>query len=356
MRPEAAGWQEQAARSMSRSDPAMRKKIPRGRIPMIAIRRMLALACAAFVVSPARAQLGEPLHIRNLNPLVSIFGLPAWDTVAPGTRFETTFEIANHYRLSARGADRLILDGETERTTLSVAHGFGDRWSFGAEVPYYRLNGGFLDNVIDAWHSAFGLPDGGRNRRPEDQLLFSIGRSGTSFFVLNRPRSGVGDVQLKLAKLIGTDRQFTVEVGVKAPTGDETMLSGSGSTDAYVSLLRSQPLPTRRRPAGYYWGVGMVHAGKPDGIPFNANRWVYTGVVGGSWQPFAKFGLKAQLDVHGAFFDTPLEEFGETASLFTFAAWRPLGKRSTLDFAIVEDIRVSTAPDVEFQVAAKWRW
>ncbi len=323
---------------------------------MSSISRMLGVAVVACVASPVLAQEAEPLHSRNLNPLVSIFGLPAWDTVSPGNRLETTFEIANHYRVSVRGTDRLILDGETDRTTLSFAHGFDSGWSFGAELPYYHVSGGFLDNAIDAWHSAFRLPDGGRNRRPQDQLLFQIGRGATDFFVLDHPRSGIGDVQLKVAKAIGDERKFVVQVAAKLATGDATMLSGSGSTDASITLLRSRPLPARERPAGYYWGVGMVLAGKPEGIGFESNRWVYTGILGGSWRPWPKFGLKAQLDVHGAFFDTPLQEFGETASLFTFGAWHPLGRHGTLDFAIVEDIRVSTAPDFGVQVAAKWRW
>jgi hypothetical protein len=323
---------------------------------MSSIRRVLGVAVVACVASPALAQEAEPLHIRNLNPLVAIFGLPAWDTVSPGNRLATTFEIANHYRLSTRGTDRLILDGETERTTVAFAHGFDGGWSFGAELPYYHVSGGFLDNTIDAWHSAFGLPDGGRNLRPNDQLLFRIGHGGTDFFVLDHARSGIGDVQLKVAKALGDEQQFVVQIAAKLATGDATMLSGSGSTDASITLLRSQPLPGRKRPAGYYWGVGVVLAGKPEGIGFESNRWVYTGILGGSWRPWPKFGLKAQLDFHGAFFDTPLEEFGEAASLFTFGAWRPLGRHGTLDFAIVEDIRVSTAPDVGFQVAAKWHW
>ena len=323
---------------------------------MSSIRRMLGMVAVACVARPALAQEAEPLHVRNLNPLVSIFGLPAWDTVSPGNRLETTFEIANHYRISARGTDRVILDGETDRTTLSFAHGFDGGWSLGAELPYYHVSGGVLDNTIDAWHSAFRLPDGGRNRRPENQLSFQIGRGGSNFFVLDHARGGIGDVQLKVAKTMGDERHFVVQVAAKLATGDPTMLSGSGSTDASITVLRSQPLAGRKRPAGYYWGVGMILAGKPDGIAFTSNRWVYTGILGGSWRLWPKLGLKAQLDVHGAFFDTPLEEFGETASLFTFGAWRPLGRHGTLDFAIVEDIRVSTAPDVEFQVAAKWHW
>ena len=323
---------------------------------MSSIRRVFGMVAVAYVASPALAQEAEPFHIRNLSPLVAIFGLPAWDTVSPGDRFQTTFEIANHYRFSARGTDRLILDGETERTTLSFAHGFDGGWAFGAELPYYHVSGGFLDNTIDAWHSAFGLPDGGRNGRPEDQLTFRIGRGGTDFFVLDHSRSGIGDVQVKLAKTIGNERPFVVQVAAKLATGDATMLSGSGSSDVSITLLRSQALPARKRPAGYYWGVGMVLAGKPDGIGFESNRWVYTGILGGSWRPWPKFGLKAQLDFHGPFFDTPLKEFGQAASLFTFGAWRPVGRHGTLDFAIIEDIRVSTAPDVGFQVAAKWHW
>jgi hypothetical protein len=333
-------------------------KIPQRKDPkMISIRRVLGMVAVACVATPALAQQeAEPLHVRNLNPLVSIFGLPAWDTVAPGSRLETRAEIASHYRLSARGTDRLILDGETDRTTLSFAHGFDGGWSLGAELPYYHVSGGFLDSTIDAWHSAFGLPDGGRDLRPHDQLLFEIGRGGTDFFVLDHARSGIGDVQLKFAKAIGDERRFVVQVAAKLATGDATMLSGSGSTDASITLLRSQPLTVRKRPAGYYWGVGVVLAGTPDGIGFENNRWVYTGILGGSLRPWPKFGLKAQLDFHGAFFDTPLGEFGKTASLFTFGAWHPLGRHGTLDFSILEDTRVGTAPDFGVQVAAKWHW
>jgi hypothetical protein len=47
---------------------------------------------------------------------------------------------------------------------------------------------------------------------------------------------------------------------------------------------------------------------------------VPTGIVGGSWQALPKFGLKAQIDVHDAFYDSPLEEIGETAIQ---ATWQP---------------------------------
>jgi hypothetical protein len=322
---------------------------------MVIVRTSLALICASWS-GLAAAQLAEPVHVRNLNPLVAVFGLPAWDTVPIGTRLGVTGEVANHYRFSVQGDDLLMLDGETVRTTLSLTHGFASGWSLGFEVPYYRIGGGVLDDLIDGWHSAFGLPDGGRNGRPEGEFLYRFGDRVAPSFLLTQPQSGIGDTQLKFARLIGGDQGFVVQASVKLPTGDEEMLAGSGSGDWSLTLLRTRPLLARRRAAGYFWGVGMVRAGDPHGIAFESNTWVPTAVVGGSWQVLPKFGLKGQLDVHGAFFDSPLEEIGEPAIQATLSAWRRMGERGTLELAVVEDLNVSTAPDVVLQVAAAWQW
>ena len=322
---------------------------------MMIVRTIGGVAATVWSVLAA-AQLAEPLHVRNLNPLVAVFGLPAWDTVPIGTRFGVTGEVANHYRFSVRGNEVLMLDGETVRTNLSLTHGFASGWSLGIEVPYYHVGGGVLDDAIDGWHSAFNLPDGGRNARPEGEFLYRVGNRPTPSLVLTEPQSGVGDTQVKFARLFGEEQGFVVQASIKLATGDEDMLAGSGSTDWSLTLLRTRPLLARRRAAGYFWGVGVVRAGDPDRIDFNAHTWVPTGIVGGSWQAFPKFGLKGQLDIHGAFFDSALEEIGETAIQASFSAWRRTGERGTLEFAVVEDLAVSTAPDVVLQIAAAWQW
>ncbi|HVJ30340.1 MAG TPA: DUF3187 family protein [Gammaproteobacteria bacterium] len=314
-------------------------------------------ASVALWAAMAGAQLAEPVHVRNLNPLVSIFGLPAWDTVPIGTRFGVTAEVANHYRFSLEGNERLMLDGETVRTNFAFTHGFATGWSLGVEVPYYNVSGGVLDDAIDAWHSAFGMPDGGRNARPEDELLYAFGLDPLSpSFVLTEPQTGVGDTQVKFARLIGGEQGFVVQATVKLPTGDEDMLAGSGSSDWSVTLLRTRPLLARKRAAGYYWGVGLVRAGDAELVEFDANTWVPTGIIGGSWQLLPEFGFKGQIDVHGAFYDSQLEEIGETAIQATFSAWRRMGQRGQIELAVVEDLNVSTAPDVVLQVAAAWQF
>jgi hypothetical protein len=320
------------------------------------IARTIAGTIAAASCAVAAAQLAEPVHVRNLNPLVAVFGLPAWDTVPIGTRVGVTGEVANHYRFSQRGGERLALDGETVRATVSFTHGFASGWALGFELPYYRVSGGVLDDLVDAWHSAFGLPDGGRNARPEGELLFALGHPLAPSFVLTEPRSGPGDAQVKFARLVGPDQRFVVQASLKLPTGDEDLLAGSGSGDWSVTLLRTRPLLARKRPAGYYWGLGLVQAGDPQQLDFDAQTWIPAGVVGASWQALPKFGLKGQIDVHGRPYDSPLEEIGEPGVLATLSAWRRTGRRGQIELAIVEDVNVSTAPDVVVQVAAAWQW
>src|SRR4029078_10308924 len=99
----------------------------------------------------------EPMQIRNLNPLVAIFGLPAWDTVAPGNRFSASLEVSTHVEFASAGGEALGLDGETARTTLGFSHGFASGWQVGVELPVFHLGGGVLDNPIHAWHYEFHL-------------------------------------------------------------------------------------------------------------------------------------------------------------------------------------------------------
>jgi hypothetical protein len=322
----------------------------------MALAKVLAACVALAMAAAAGAQQAEPFHIRNLNPLIAIFGLPAWDVTAPGTRVGVTAELAYHYRFSARGNDRLILDGETLRTTFAFSHGFKGRWAFGVEVPYFRQSGGKLDDLVDGWHAAFNLPDGARNLRPENVLEFRVGTAAGDFFALRDSASDWGDVQLKLATYLGPERRFIVQGNLKLPTGEESLLAGSGSTDFALTLLRTQRTELRSRAAGYFWGVGALYLGDPVEIDFSSRSFAYTGLVGGALKPWRRTGLKVQIDYHSPFYDSRLEELGQKAVEATIGAWVELGETGTLELAIVEDLAVSASPDVVLHAAVEWQW
>lgn len=56
-----------------------------------------------------------PLTTANLSPPIAIIGLPIWSDMPDVTTAGFATELANHYRLSSRVDDELILDGETWR-------------------------------------------------------------------------------------------------------------------------------------------------------------------------------------------------------------------------------------------------
>jgi hypothetical protein len=319
----------------------------------------VALALAALALAamgPARAQETDPLRTRNLSPLVSIFGLPAWeaDLGTEAGEVAVVGEIASHFRLAEKGSERLVLDGETWRVGLFYKRRLGERWSVGVEVPVYRQWGGILDDVIDAWHSAFNLPEGNRNRRPDDQLEFRYEDQGASGYFLDAPSSGLGDIQVSLARQVGSDGAFTLRAAVKLPTGDADLLAGSGAADFSLTLLKQAPATWRSKPGGLYWGAGVMKVGEPDFFAERSEDWVVFGVFGGSWRVYPRLGLKAQLDLHSRFYDSALDELGRDSIQASIGGYWVLDERRRLDFAINEDLVVRTAPDVSLHVGFSW--
>ena len=311
-------------------------------------------ALLLMVAGAASAQEDVPFRTRNLSPFVSIFGIPAWHVPRDTLEVSVTTELANHYRLSGRGPDRLILDGETLRTTAFVSRRLNERWAVSIEVPYYRVYGGVLDDVIDGWHSTFSLPDGGRNNRPEGLVEFEMSRNGKVFYNLGERASGFGDVQLGANLLIGS--VGVAALALKLPTGDDAMFAGSGSADWALSFLRPRAVRLRNRAAGYFWGFGVVKVGAGPAADYGQRDSGYFGTFGGSLAITPRVGVRVQVDAHSAFYRSQLEEIGERGFQGSIGGWWEFGARGLLDFAFNEDLEVSTSPDIVLHFSAKWRW
>ncbi len=318
------------------------------------VRTLVTGAGLAFAVC-AHGQQVEPFRTLNLSPTVAVFGLPSWETPAAGTRVAVVGDIANDYRFSSSGADVLALDGETWRGSVEIEHAFAASWTAGIAIPYERQTGGVLDDPIDAWHSAFNLPDGGRNERPQDQLLFLLGSRTGGLTSLRHGAGGRGDVRLGLGRRFDAAAgDYYVHATVKLPTGDAAILTGSGSADLAVTLLRSRPLPLKRRPAGIFWGVGGVRLGEAERVPYVQRRNVFAGTIGAGVRILPRTGFEVQLEVHSALYDSALTELGRPAVQASLGGWRELERGRRLEFAINEDLSVGTAPDVAVHVAYVW--
>jgi hypothetical protein len=222
----------------------------------------------------------------------------------------------------------------------------GDRWSWAVDVPLYHQSGGVLDDLVDAWHSAFGLPDGARNYRPEGALEFRLGDAGGQFFELLDSSSGLGDIQVGIARRFGTRDAWTLRGTLKLPTGDEDILAGSGATDLTLTALRMQRAEFAGRAASFYLGAAWIEIGRPTTVEFDIEDRALAALFGGAVALGQRFGIKGQIDVHSALYASQLEEIGQTAVQATLGGWFRLKNSIDFEFAVSEDLNVSTSPDV----------
>lgn len=300
----------------------------------------------------------EPLHTQNLSPFTALLGLPRWDAAAAteaGWRLRLDLDLASHLAGSRVGGETVILDGETVRTTLVVRRRVSPAWVVGLEVPYVRHSGGFLDSFIDRWHDAFGLPDGGRDLRAEDLLQFEYRSDGLVASQLSSDQSGLGDVTVSVAREIGAGG-LELHARLKIPTGEAERFTGSGGTDFSLSLLQSRPRPPGGRWQGLFWGAAVVRVDQGDLDQPTPKDWVAMGLLGSAFQLSPRVNLKAQLELHSAPYDSPLEELGDFSAQITFGASITVAEALYLDLALSEDIVTSSAPDVAFHLGLVWGW
>ncbi|MDA0977849.1 MAG: DUF3187 family protein [Proteobacteria bacterium] len=304
--------------------------------------------------SAAGADLFAPYSTSNLNPFVRAAGIPSPLTL-PGKEtvlLQVGVDLANNFTRSSSRNESIIVDGETLQTTLGAAWRFSDRWVAAVDLPYFHHDGGSLDHFIENWHDLFGLPGGGRKSYPANQLRYAYARNNTTLVDLQQQRSGVGDVRLTLGYLVASSnqRQWTLQAGIKLPTGDPEKLTGSGGTDGFVAIQVSQSELFGRQHLRLHSSLGILRPGENDSagdlLPGMIRDTVFFGSTTLAWRFHERVSLKTQLDYHSALFDSSLRELGDTAAQLVLGGSVKLGNRTQLDVAGSEDIITDTSPDV----------
>lgn len=314
---------------------------------------------AALTLLLAASHAGaDPFTVRDQNPLLAGFGLPA---AMPAQLDETgVWSIgadlywSNTALIQARGPEFLRLDAEAREARLTLQASVTDRIALQLQIPYRYTGAGNLDGFIDNWHDTFGLPDGTRSQLPQDQMGVVYSRPGSLPLNMTSSVSGLTDVQAAVGYEMISSPATAVAgwLNIKLPTGDERKLTGSGATD--VSLL----LAGQHRFAGRWSAFGQAAVtwlGDSDLVLAPQRSVVWSGLAGLSWQAWRGLSLKAQIDAHSAAFDSDLDFLNEAVVLtlggdYRFASgWR-------FDLGVSEDIAVEHSPDVVFVAGLKRGW
>lgn len=309
-------------------------------------------------VVTADTVLDQPLALSNRQPLVQLHNLPG----ARGGEVLTQdqggirlgFDVANSFTSSRRDDESVLLDGESRRVELGLSHGLGSGWEVGISVPWIDYRGGSLDNLIENWHDAFGLPDGDRSDSPRDQLHFQYVRNGVTELDFEDAESGIGDVQLQAAySLQRTDqRAVALATTLNLPTGDADKLTGSEASSVSTTLAVTQ-YALFGLPLTATGNIGAMWLEPGDVLGDRQREVVWFGAAELGWAVADAWRLKLQVNAHSAFYRSELRELGDPGAQLLLGGSVRLAPRWYLDLAVGEDIAVDTAPDVTFQVALK---
>jgi hypothetical protein len=152
-----------------------------------------------------------------------------------------------------------FVDGEHRSGALTVRRGFGGGLTLGLRASVVWRGSGLMDGIIDFWHRALGLPDGGRSLFPEDRLRVEArDGAGRPLLWTGRAGAGLGNLELEASQvLIGKDDASGWRAAVVARLGAPTAtgpFADAGSA-AGLQLVAARPLGDR---TNVYLGVGST--------------------------------------------------------------------------------------------------
>jgi hypothetical protein len=330
------------------------------------VRAFLALALIGVAWGQTRAEepFGPPAPflVRDMNPFIQVHGLPPFEAaeVTPPrhVQVQLTLDVANSAKLGDVVDESITLDGETYRLALSARLGLSDWLEAGVELPFVFHRQGVFDGFIEDWHGLLGLPDGDRAKLPKNALDYSYRFQGQELVAIRSDQQGLGDVRLfaaaSLYRAEDGGRELSLRGSLKLPTGNGARLLGSGGTDLAISLNAVERLWSSSGLTGF-GRLGLLALGSGDVLATRQRHAVAFGGLGLSWRPWSRVDLKAQLEGYGPFYQSELPQLGTTSVQLTVGGTIHLGRSTTLDLAVGENLFVDSIPDVVFHVTVSHR-
>jgi hypothetical protein len=308
--------------------------------------------------------LSEPFSVKNQNPFIIVYGLPGAapsDLLTEGdSSLQLQFDASNHSKGSERPEEVIVLDGETYRLAMIYRRGLGHGWQASVELPVIAHHSGFMDNFIESWHDRFGLSNSDREPWPKNRLLFSYSRNGEIVAALSDGTTGPGDLQLQISKqLMASEagRRLALHASLKLPTGDADRFQGSGGTDLALWFSGADPALIDSWRVGGYLQAGLLLLGEGDLLPDQQRDVVWFGGGGVHWRAWHWLMLKAQLDAHGSFYDSGLDQLGKRSVMLTVGGSIPVDAGAgAVDLTIGENLSTDTIPDFMLSLAYRHRF
>ena len=302
----------------------------------------------------------SPFYTQNQSPLISVYGLPAIGEARVAAESEGTLRLmldqVSNYVNDSNSDESLVLDGESTRLTISGRYGIGHQVELGIDIPFLIIGGGFLDNFLENYHSAVGFSNGGRERAPQNRLLYRYQKNGITISNMEQSDQGLGDVSLSGAWQIYQSadhrRNLALRGSLKLPTGDTDSLRGSGSVDLAVWVVGNWGRQFSAGQFKAFGAVGVMGMTESKILEDQQRPIVGFGALGLGFSPAEWIEFKIQTNAHTSFYsDSDLKEVNSPSAQLTIGGALHFTPKTSLDIGVTEDIIVGTSPDVVFHLS-----
>jgi len=309
------------------------------------------LFSTAMFTNHATANSMQPISSHFSSPVENLFNIPSFSETdllsSQKQSFTLRLEAVSNAVAMDNASEAVRFDGETWRLTPNWEMSLAENWQLSVELPLIRHTGGFLDNAIDQWHDVFNFREGSRGNFDRNELVYGYSQSNTTDFLLTNSENGLGDLKIKLSHRLPIELPLTLHMHLKAPTGDEDDLMGSGAWDAGLSIsyLKKELFNIETLSASIE--AGQHYLGDSDQI---RNQKHHLSTLYGAlfWNFYQGFTAKAQLEGRSQLSDSDLEPIGSEGLQTTLGLTWNSSDNSYWDFAFVEDIKTDSTADVTF--------
>jgi hypothetical protein len=194
-------------------------------------------APAPVVRGPIPARVQEPIKLTYLafRPRRAAIQPEGSTSISVQSAYTSMFENGDS------GPDQVVLDGEISRTSLILRRAVAPGADVEIELPVVYATSGFLDLIVEDFHSFFGFPSGGRDERPRFSYQMDAFHNGRLAYHLEGNEPGLGDVPIVLTHSIldesASSPALSWRTGIELPTGSESRGFGNGKVDFGAGLL-----------------------------------------------------------------------------------------------------------------------
>jgi len=307
-----------------------------------------------------------PAKTKNMNPFIIGYG-----AVMPDTPYllsidewvaSVKLELANNSITANTASEEIVIDGETYLADINLRYGLNNNVEVLLGIPLIYHSSGFLDQVIKSWHDIWGMSNDRRDVFPNNQLQYKYTKNGVTQININSGVGGLGDVVLGLKyntnTLVGDATSIAYRLDVKLPTGDADKLTGSGATDATLSMHVANTSVLDKIRTTLYGGAGLVALGKGDILPDIQREFIGNAYFGAAWAYSSRLSLIAQLNFQSSYYESDLNQLGDNSfQLYLNGAYTTRDNIS-YELGFGENLATDTTPDflLYFSVSKRyWR-